>query len=634
MKKFRILHNKIAFMLTLLLCVGIFALLTTGCENNESENGQRPWPWQQSTEEAETLTDEQSFDLLMDELFADWVTSDTLSMNYFLADPDKLDIQRPEPTFGEVVTQKLIEESKQETKEMAERLDRFDYSELREDQQIVYDIIKRRIEISEILERDDEFSYYTGYIRPRNGIQVQLPVLLAEFSFYTAEDIERYLDLIEDTHRYFSDIIEFERERSRRGYFLSDANVDSVIEQIESYLENRENNLLIAVFDDKVDNYPGLDDEQKQSYKQRNKELVLGNVLPAYDELLSAMRELRGVGVRHGGLAALPDGGEYAHALLRNRVGTDKSALDLDFLLEDWLEEISDSLLSKIQGNPVIHEKLITGTLGQIDAGEAKAYIDDLRRNTAHDFPPIGDTGVTVLEVHESLQEHMSPAFYLTPAVDRFNTNVVYVNPASINDNNLFLYTVLAHESYPGHMYQTVYFYQQSPHPIRIALSNTGYSEGWATYAEMMSYFFTQLDSEEAELMWELRFYDMLIQGYADLGVNVLGWSFSELVRVLAKYYVSEDIAENIYNMVVGVPLMSSTYSIGFIELTELLGQARRLQGDGFELMDFHRFYLEIGPAPFPIIQNRMAAHFGAASESAESTDTGESAQEETDVAA
>jgi len=542
----------------------------------------------------------------MEELFVDWVTSDSLSLNYFLADPQGRNIERPDISFGEILTPELIEESKQETREIAERLNTFNYFELRYDQQVVYDILRRNIELFMILEREENFNYYTGYVRPLIGFQVQLPVLLAEFNFYTADDIERYLELLGDTKRYFDDIIEFERERSRRGFFLSDVNVDSVCEQIESFLENREDNLLINVFNDRIDNYDGLTNQQRDNFKERNEELVLGNVLVAYETLLNAMQELKGVGVHSGGLAGLPGGEEYAYARLRLRVGTDKSPKELETLYEEWLDNTFMSIMEALYGNPVIFEKFSEGTQGQIPDGTPKVYISDLKQHISKDFPPIGNTGLDVLEVHDSLQDHMSPAFYLAPAIDRFNENVVYINPTKVSEN-LFMYTVLAHESYPGHMYQTVYFLQQNPHPIRVSLSNSGYSEGWATYSEMCSYYFAIDDSVEAGFMWELRFYDMLIQGYVDLGVNVLGWNFEDVIRFLERFNIhNEEVAQNIYDMVTGIPLNSIMYSVGFIEFMELRAYTEDLMGSDFSLLDFHRFFLDFGSAPFSIIERYL----------------------------
>ena len=595
--------NFISRITVILIIFSLCAGLLSGCRDSDEPE---IVPLPEAPENESLLSNEDRFDLLLDELFADWVTNDALTMNYFLADPYRMDIIRPETTFGEVVTPEKLARDKQDTLDLLDRLNGFDYLTLREDQQIIYDILKRIIDLSGVLEREEDYAYYIGYIRPLLGIQVQLPVLLVEFNFYTVEDIERYLDLIGDTHRYFSDMIEFEHERSRRGYFLSEYNVDSVIEQIDSFLENPASNLLLTVFDYKIDNYPGLSEDQRSQFKQKNRDLVLSNVLPAYEALRSAMKELRGVGTNPGGLAELPDGREYAHALLRLRVGTDRSVSDLEGLLMRLMETTRLTIVDLLHGEHQLIDALLEGELGQIEDGTPKSYIAVLQKKIAEEFPRIDDTRLVVLEVHESLQEHMSPAFYLAPAIDRFNDNVVYVNPASIDDN-LFLFTVLAHESYPGHMYQTVYFLQQSPHPIRISLSNTGYSEGWATYGEMMSYFYADISYEESVLMWSMRLYDMLFMSFIDLGVNISGWTFDDVTAFLDGFGITDtDAIDSIYGRVTGNPLNSLNYSLGFIEMIELLAEAETLQGNNFDLMDFHRFILDFGPAPYPLISKYM----------------------------
>ena len=596
MTRTRYLQRSIYVILSLVLCVTI----SSGCFFDFGRIFNIP--------DADGPTDEERFDLFMDELFADWVSEDSISMNYYLAYPEIMGVERPEPTYGEVATPESIQQGVEETEELFEKIDSFSYDSLREDQQVVYDIIKRSLTLSEILEREEDFAYYTGYIRPLTGIQVQLPVLLAEFTFYTAEDIERYLDLLGDTRRYFGDIIEFERERSRRGFFMSEANVDSVTEQIESYLQNREDNLLITVVEEKIDEYEGLSAEQRESYKQRNRELVLDNVLAAYDDLLAAMNELRGVGVNPGGLASLPDGGDYAHASLSLKVGADRTPDELIALLEEWMNKTRMDIVLTLSANSEMYEKLMNEEAGRIAEGTPESYILTLQDSMRDDFPPIEPTNHVVLEVHESLQEHTSPAFYLTPAVDNFDDNVIYVNPASIGDN-LYLFTTLAHESYPGHLYQTVYFLQQSPHPVRVLLSNTGYIEGWATYVEMISYNYADLDPDEADLMWKLRFFDLLVQSLIDLGVNVLGWDIDKVEQVFNELNVTDmGVIENVYNMVTGVPLHSVTYALGFIEMSQLREDAEAVLLDDFDLMDFHRFILDIGAAPFPLIRSHMDA--------------------------
>ena len=595
-------------IICIILILSLCTMILSGCSHFENLFSRGDNDLTEDTPHIDTDegTDSERFDRLMDELFADWVSNDSLSMNFFLADPEAMGIERPAPTFGEVITPEMIARERERTQELSEKLDSFNYDSLTGEQQVIHDIISRSVALSQILDREENFAFYTGYIRPLTGLQVQLPVLLAEFTFYTAEDIERYLQLLGDTTRYFNDIIDFERERAARGFFMSIANTDSVIEQLESFLEHREDNFLIIVFDDKIDAYEGLSSEQREQYKQRNRQLVLDNVLYAYDNLLEAMRELRGVGARTGGIAELPRGREFAHAMLRLRTGTDRTPAEIDRLLDEWIQETITEIWEILDNNDQVNARRMSGQLGQIEEGTAESYMSILRTSMGNDFPPLLPTNYVIQEVHESLQEHMSPAFYLTPAIDNFDDNVIYTNPSQINDD-LFLFTVMAHEGYPGHMYQTVYYLQQSPHPVRTQFSNSGYKEGWATYVEMLSYHYSGLEADEATLLWNNRFYGLLIQAHADFRVNVLGWDLDQITEMFFELDIRDSsVAENIFDMVTGVPLHTMLYVIGFIELIELLEYAEdTLRGD-FEILEFHRFFLDIGPTPFSIIRANM----------------------------
>jgi len=555
-----------------------------------------------------TLDETLRFDRFLDELFAEWVSADAITMNFFLADPEAMGIERPGPTFGEVISTDPAQReiSRERSREQTEEFFTFDYELLREDQRIIHAIIERNIRLNEIIDREDEFIFYTGYIRPITGIQIQLPILLVEFSFYTVYDIERYLNLLEDIGRYFDDIIEFERERASRGFFLNDANVDSVIEHLESFLENREDNFMITVFDDRIANHDELTAAQRESYKQRNRDLILNNVLVAYETLLAAMRDLRGSALHSGGIASLPGGEELALAMLMARAGSDRTAQELRELYEEWIERVLSDVLFVLTEYPWLNAVFTDGVSVNVGDGTPESFIVVLQKAMIKDFPQIEPTQHVILEVHESLQDFMSPAFYLVPAIDNFDHNVIYINPASL-DNELFLFTVIAHEGYPGHLYQAVYFRQQSPHPVRTMLSNTGYVEGWATYVEMLSYFMAGIDPQVADLMWNLRLYDMLIQAYLDLGVNVLGWDHEMVTQILRGLNILDtNVINNIYNMVTGVPLFSIPYSLGYIEMLELQAHAKDTLGNNFSYKEFHRFILDIGPTPFPIIATHM----------------------------
>ena len=549
---------------------------------------------------------EAEFDIFANEIFVDYVTTDSLSLNYFVADPPSFGIEEIVPTLGEVMTLETIRRDREENLEYADRLGGFRYDFLRPDQQIIYDILVRALDIYNVISGNEDFAFYTGYIRPINGIQVQLPILLAEFNFRTEADIDIYFQLLEDTHRYFSDIIEFERERSRRGTFLSSNNVDSVLDHIESFLANRDDNFMILVFDDIIDGFGGLSEQQREHYKHRNQELVLGSFLPAYDYLADAMRELRGIGARNGGLVNLPDGPMYAQAYLQDRTDSDMTIKQMDFVLRKAMADTRSRLIASITANEQLGEMLFNNELGRIPFDTPENYIETLRDAISQDFPPLGPAQYVVREIHESLQEHMSPAFYLTPAVDSFFDNVIYLNSIELTDN-LYLFKILAHEGFPGHLYQSVYFLQQSPHPSRNFLTGIGYTEGWATYSELQSHFFAGLNENEAELLLLSSEFDLLFMSRIDLGVNGLGWDIDMLAGFLHDMGIEDrDTAEEIFHSVTGVPFLHLPYSIGYLEMMSLRKSAERSLGGNFIPLEFHRFILNFGPAPFPLLSEHL----------------------------
>ncbi|MFR5970913.1 MAG: DUF885 family protein [Clostridium sp.] len=51
----------------------------------------------------------------------------------------------------------------------------------------------------------------------------------------------------------------------------------------------------------------------------------------------------------------------------------------------------------------------------------------------------------------------LSPAFYLTPPIDEPAANVIYINHAA-KYRHQNLHATLAHEGYPGHLFQNCYF--------------------------------------------------------------------------------------------------------------------------------------------------------------------------------
>jgi uncharacterized protein (DUF885 family) len=553
----------------------------------------------------------EKFDLLLDELFAESVTSDSISLNFFLANPEAFGIEVITPTLGEVTTLDSFRRNRDENRELAERLSAFDSELLRPDQQIIFDILMRNAEISDQMSHIEDFAFYIGWIRPLVGIQVQLPILLAEFNFRTEDDFEIYFALLEDTERYFNDIVEFERERSRRGTFMADGVVDMVLEHIESFVYDTDDNFMILVFEENLNAFEGLSQEKRNELNQRNRDLVLGSFLPAYENLADTLRELRGVGSHSGGLAMLPSGEILAQAYLRQRADTDMTMQEMYDILTERLYEINSEIVSLIMSYPELGERFMDETLGEnmlpnLAEHTAENYMIVLRDAISEHFPPLYNVRYIIHEVHESMQEHMSPAFFLRPAIDDFEDNIIYVNPSFLEDR-MFFFSIMAHEGFPGHMYQMVYFLQQAAHPIRQFITGIGYTEGWATYAELMSYSFVDLGAE-GELIRLSREFDLILSARIDIGINGFGWDLDEFTSFLRTFGVTDfEVVESMFNSMIGTPLLFVPYAIGYLEMLSLLEKAEEELGDDFNLLEFHRFILDFGPAPFPMLRENMS---------------------------
>ena len=97
------------------------------------------------------------------------------------------------------------------------------------------------------------------------------------------------------------------------------------------------------------------------------------------------------------------------------------------------------------------------------------------------------------------------------------------------------LFTTLAHEGYPGHLYQTTYYANTNPDPLRNLLNFSGYVEGWATYAEMCSYYLSSLEKPYATLLQKTA---LSSSGFMRLPTSVFTTTIGVLRRPLSFYFL------------------------------------------------------------------------------------------------
>lgn len=541
-------------------------------------------------------TAQEDFDAFTEEMFRSELSQNTLNLHYTLAYPENYGIKDYEVTLGAFDMSDIYDYS--ELEELEKTLKSFSYENLTEEQQLTYDILDDYIKTENMVK---DLPLYGELLNPLTGYQSQIPVLLAEYTFRTKEDIENYLILTASLEEIFHGIIEYEKARSEAGLFMPDYAAEAIIEQCTAFIENPESNYMIEVFNDKMDAFSALSETERDAYKERNYTIITTNIVNAYNYLIDNLILLKGSGTNEGGLCNFKDGKRYYEYLVKNATGSSKSVKSLQKMTARYIDSCINEMASIVALNPNVLNDIDTYTFELTNPND---ILEDLISKVSIDFPEPPKVNYTVKYVHKSMEDSLSPAFYLTPPIDDPSQNVIYINNSSVSED---LYTTLAHEGYPGHLYQTVYTHSANLPLIRNLFSYPGYTEGWATYVEYYAYNISGLEANLAQTLSLNGSASLGLYAYVDMGVNYDGWDRTDVENFFAQYGIEDKEATDfIYEAMVEDPANYLSYFIGYLEILELRDKAEEILGDKFVLKDFHDFFLTTGAAPFSIIEKEM----------------------------
>lgn len=538
---------------------------------------------------------DKAFQAFTKEMFCNEVSSNSVSLHYSLKNPEKYGIKEAPISFGTISTDKNAASVSLEN--MKAVLDKFSYHELSVQNQLTYDILDYYVQMAE---KNIDFMLYEEPLGLVSGIQTQLPVLLSEYQFYSTEDVDTYLDLMKTTPDYFQSLITFENTKAEQGLFMADYAADTVIAQCTAFLEMGDSNYLFSTFAERLESLK-LSAAEKSRYIKRNAQMVQSYVLPAYNQLVSTMQSLKGKGKNEKGLCHFPKGKEYYAQVVAEATGSDRTVSELQEMTRDYIMEDLEAMEAVLKV-----DKNASKQAASIEDNNPVTILKELERKIKKTFPEPPETVTQVKYVPEAMEKHLSPAFYMIPAIDNTKENVIYVNQAYMN-NMLTLYTTLAHEGYPGHLYQTIYYAGTKPDPIRTVFNFGGYVEGWATYAEMCSYSLAPLTKQQSILLQKNSSIILGLYALADMGIHSEGWSKIDTVAFFKNYGIQDaKTIERIYELIIGSPGNYLKYYIGYLEFCELKKDWVDKKGEHFSQKEFHEAVLSVGPAPFDIVEEYM----------------------------
>lgn len=544
-----------------------------------------------------SLTSQGRFLKFCDDFFKEEMENNALTMHYTVSDPSRYGIESGEISLGTYDLDSGSQRNWLFGKSLA--MQTFARGQLSSDLQKTYDLLKYSLE-TEIQGLD--YLLLEEPLVPSIGIQSQLPILLAEYSFESEADVVNYLTLLACVPEYFDSILALEEEKLHAGLFMDNASAMELITYCEQFLAAKSTHFLAETFEERLTALT-LEPERQTLYIEQNADLLESHVFPSYEKLRDFLNQNKNAGQNADGLYYYPDGTDYYAWLLRSEAGIDHSFEEIEALLEEALKKDARIIANVTKENPSLLSEKENISIDTSNPAGLSAY---LAKRATIDFPEIPTVNVEIRQVPKSMEAHLSPAFYLVPPVDNCEENVVYLNNGCLN-GGLSFFTTLAHEAYPGHLYQTVYESNTNPHPIQRLLYFGGYTEGWGTYAEQMSYYYAPISKDMAALLSSTRAMTLNLYSHLDLYVHAYGWTEEDCAAYLKKFGITN--AGSIHDMFLLVkqqPANYLKYYLGYLKICNLKEKALNCLGSNFDLKEFHEFILSYGPAPFDYLEESL----------------------------
>lgn len=564
-----------------------------------------------------------SFHDFTEDLFRSELSDNTLSLHYTVANPEKFGLKNIEAQLP-VYTSGNQEKQQQLLEEYLSFLQKTDSKRLNKNDKYTYDLLLSYFE-NEYSAKD--YFYYDEPLGASSGMQTQLPILLAEYTFRSKQDVEDYLKLLEQTDKYFEGLLAYEQEKSDAGLFMSDTALKKVIAQCDSIMDSSllENNshFLETTFSERLlalKEQGILNDEEIKAYESENHRLLTTVMSPAYTALGDGLMLLSGTGKNTGGLAGYANGKDYYVYLIKRDVGSYRDMNEIKTMVCEDFDKNLQTLISATTENPELLSHASDGRFDEIlPFSNAENMLEYLQKRMVKDFPSLSEpVTYSIKNISDSLAEYSSPAFYLTPPLDDRDDNVIYLNPTN-NYGKLELFTTLAHEGYPGHLFQCVYYNSNSTakkNPVRSLLGYTGYAEGYALYVELISYDYASelalsAGEEDAAQYYQILKADRQVQlglySLLDIAIHYDGADYSKVKNFLSSMGIKdENSCQAVYEYIVEEPANYLKYYLGYLEILSLKEKASAKWGKDYTDYEFHKFFLDAGPSDFRTLGNLL----------------------------
>ena len=588
-----------------------------------------------------SIKKDKDFNNFTKDLFKYEVTANSITTAYTLNEPYNFEIPDLLPVLTDFSAKDYRDDSKKGTSkktvsELSTILSSYTYNELTDNEKITYELLQKHFKLNESL---CDYSYYETLLGRTNGAAASLPVTLSEYPINDKNDVETYLNLLKQIPEYFDNVMEYENDRIAKGMATPRFILQDSEKELYRFIKalKDDNDCFSSTFTSRINQIEELTQKEKSKYKSLHKYYVNQYILPAYCNLYNYIKDniKKYISVNNSsqysksnftksqsknlnelpdadysyGLSSLSGGKEYYELLVKDATGSYKSVPELIEMTEQALNRSLSDVLYIATTDPSAYMYYCDHPV-ETAFHSPEGILDALSLMIRDDYPLLDEIpSYSIKKVPEALKEMVSPAYYMIPQIDNYKNNTIYINTDYTNEENGNLFTTLAHEGFPGHLYQTVYFNSTSPNPIRQILDYPGYVEGWATYVELNSFSFIdhpKYSDSLATLYRSDTIINLAISSRIDMGVNYENWTLKDTCKYFEDLGFNSYYASDIYTYVVEAPGNYLSYFIGYLEIENLKQEYKNLKMENYNEKEFHKALLDIGPGDFETIKKYL----------------------------
>jgi uncharacterized protein (DUF885 family) len=241
----------------------------------------------------------------------------------------------------------------------------------------------------------------------------------------------------------------------------------------------------------------------------------------------------------------------------------------------------------------------------------SKAALDRARAAAPQWFGILPKADVRIEPYPAYREKSGAPGEYNPPAEDGSRGGLFYINASEPQKTTRAdIESTAFHETIAGHHLQIAIAVERTViHPIGRYVFNSGFSEGWALYAEQladeMKLFSNDLDrlGMLSSLNWRAA------RLVVDSGLHHFGWTRQQAIDyMLAHTPQSQLSAASEVDRYIVVPGQATSYMLGRLEILGAREEAQKAAGAAFDIKSFHDRVLEDGSVPLTFMREKIRA--------------------------